>query len=616
MTQRKKILLNYVPPIRNIYPSAGLSILKSFLSLNGWTATIKYWNILMDDLMNDFPYSDKRNLIPFLVILADDYKDKESLRKIISYLKSQNPKFLNGSYTKYKIFLKELKSKTYNIIDEEFKKIDFSEIFIFGISLKFYQFIPGMFFARELKKRYPHIKTVVGGIRNNYTATELMEMCPDFDFSIWGEGEYPLLALCHQIEKQNNDFSSIPRLVYRDGSNIEKSNIAKSDYLDFENYIFPDYSDYPIIDKSMVVFPINSIRACYWDKCKFCIFSHDYLYRERNPENIIEEIEQLYKKYGIAHFHFIDNDIVGRNANRFIKLLDHIIESAGRLKIKYTFWGEIIHKNLNAEIFRKMAIAGFTSASFGLESISDNLLKKMCKRTNFADNLFALKSSLRFGIKPGGNILYNLPDESKEDVTECISNLHYLRFFYSDTANPFSFQYRDFVLQRETRYYSEISQEEIDRHNYNHIASLLPEKFLEKRNRFNIFGYTRAPIHYNEWNEFRILENYYKNAGYTYTFLKEKDAINYTELKNSKPVANFKIESLQWDVLQTLNDCILSFEDLYALLVKKYPDINKPAYRTGRQQIENIISFFKSKFLIYYNKDMSAIVSIVNTDVL
>ncbi len=604
MNRKKTIFLNYIPPIRNIYPSAGLSILKSFLQQNGWSCNVKYWNILMEHVMADYPYSDKRDMLPFMYMLAKEYHDFDAENSIINYLKNQKPEI--KSENQYSDFMNQAVAKIQQIIDVEFNKINPDEVLIFGLSLKFYQFIPAIFFARALKRKFPNLFIVIGGIRNKSIAMEYMEMCCDFDFAIWGEGEYPLLQLCELLQSNQKAFSKIPRLIFRSDKTICISEISKGQFLDFKKYIFPDYSDYVITDKSAIIFPVNSVRSCYWDKCKFCIFGEDYVYRERDPENIIQEIEALYHQYGMLHFHFIDNDVIGTKPKRFEKLLDLLIESKAKLNVKYTFWAEIIHKNITAEMFRKMELAGFRSVNFGIEGISESLLRKMNKKTSFADNLFALKTAARFNIQPGGNIIYNLPDETKDDVKDSINNLHYMRFLFADNIHPFSFSYRDFVLQKGTGYFDIISDEIVEQHTFNHIAALLPKKFFENRNRFNLFGYSRQTINVNEWNEFKLFEVFYKQANYTYEFTQNERKIVYAEYKNGKLLYSFIVDEIRLAILKMLDDKIYSFNTMCSLFNKINSDICE------EKLIAELI-FLKEKQVVYFDDEMKNITSVVLT---
>ena len=181
-------------------------------------------------------------------------------------------------------------------------------------------------YAEEIKKIAPNVKIIVGGFSSDNSAKEAMNMCSYFDFVTWGEGEYPLLELYEQVRKESPDFKIVPRLAYREAEELRQSSTDKSDYLDFENYIFPDYDDfinnYPYPEHTdNINIPINTIRSCHWRKCNFCDFNKGYKLRIRSPECIVNEIEHITNEYGLTTFSFVDSDTFG-SLEHFNKLLD------------------------------------------------------------------------------------------------------------------------------------------------------------------------------------------------------------------------------------------------------------------------------------------------------
>jgi hypothetical protein len=283
----KKVILNSLPPADIYNPIASLPILKSFLKHNGYEVDVKYWQLLLDSLMpiNATEQPTQETLIklfPFYSLLSDEYNDANSKNRILSYLYAADPKYLDETEY-YDEFLSDLKRKILEIINEELNKIDFNKVLLFGITSKFHQWIPGTILAKIVKEKYPHVKIVIGGFGSKDEAFEILETCRHFDFAIWGEGEYPLLELCDQLKEQKTSYEKIPRLTYREGNNIKVSTVVKSNYLDFDNYIYPDYdeyiNDFPYKENITAVrLPINSIRSCLWKKCKFCNYNQGYKY--------------------------------------------------------------------------------------------------------------------------------------------------------------------------------------------------------------------------------------------------------------------------------------------------------------------------------------------------
>lgn len=51
---RNRIILHCVPPAAVIIPSAALTTLKTYLMQNGYVVDIIYWNLIFEDLQQEF----------------------------------------------------------------------------------------------------------------------------------------------------------------------------------------------------------------------------------------------------------------------------------------------------------------------------------------------------------------------------------------------------------------------------------------------------------------------------------------------------------------------------------------------------------------------------------
>ncbi len=607
-----KILLNCLPPADINSPSISLSILKKFMQNSGIETEIKYWNFLLS-LMSDYADSEDTEirLLPFLSILNDRNNNTKGNKRIISLLQKLQPSFKINNPNYYSELLEEQKEKIHKIIQQEVKNIDFSKILLFGITAKYNQWIPGMILAEEIKKNAPEVKIIVGGFGSKDVAREAMKICSYFDFVTWGEGEYPLLELSEQLKKETPDFKIVPRLIYREAEELLQSSTNKSNYLDFDNYIFPDYDDfinnYPYPEETENInIPINTIRSCHWRKCKFCDFNKGYKLRMRSPECIVKEIEHITNEYGITTFSFVDSDTFG-NLKHFEKLLDLIIKLKYANEEDYVFWAEIIPNTMfTARLMEKMAIAGLKNIFIGYDAISDSLLKKMDKRNSFSDNLFFVKHSLKNGITPIVNVIKHVPGETEEDVQECINNLHFLRFFYNNSIVSFSHIYVSLVLSSMTKYYSAMSNDERKKYDCDDITYLLPDYFSNTENRFHLFRYEKnVPDNLKEWNKLIDVENYYKTNKFSYKIQENNGVFYYTEYCNDTEIENIVFGETEYGyILKALEAKICKFTELHSSMIKIYPNITE-------NRVKEILTNLKSSYLIYYNTEFSNIVSLI-----
>ncbi len=610
-----KILLNCLPPADIHTPSISLSILKKFMNANGIATEIKYWNFVLSPMLE---YSDSEDtevrLLPILSLLNDRNNNEKGNKRILSFLQQLQPKYKIYDPEYYAEFLRKAKADILLTIEKELAHIDFSTIQIFGISAKYMQWIPGILLAELVKKVAPHVQVLVGGFGNANAAQEAMQICQYFDMATWGEGEYPLLQLCAELGKNTPDYTAVPRFIYRHEGAIKKSLSNKSEYLDFENYLFPDYSDfinnYPHKDDlEKVSIPINTIRSCYWSKCKFCDFNEGYKLRMRSPECVVKEIEQISNEYDISTFSFVDSDTFG-NVEHFNKLLDLIIELKLITGKEYVFWAEIIpNSHFTKKMIERMAIAGFKNIFIGYDGLSDPMLQMMNKSNSFSDNLFFVKHSIKNGIAPYVNVIKHIPYETEEDVQECIDNLHYTRFFYNNPIVSFSHNYVDLVLSSMSKYYRLLSEEERKSYDFDIMTYLLPDCFPNNENRFHLFRYEKStPANINEWDKLVEIEKYYIDKSLSYKVQENNGIIYYTEYCNDEEIANIVFSEPEYGaVLKATQQQVLTFENLFNELTKKVLHLSK-------ERLIEVLSHLKKEHIIYCNKDFSNVVSLLTLD--
>ena len=100
MINTKKVLLNCLPPTAAYKPGYSLSIIKPFLVNHGYTATIKYWNLFLRNIISDFWFGREqevncswlfKDLMPFFNYIAQERKDPQALKNINSLLSKHFP---------------------------------------------------------------------------------------------------------------------------------------------------------------------------------------------------------------------------------------------------------------------------------------------------------------------------------------------------------------------------------------------------------------------------------------------------------------------------------------------------------------------------------------------
>ena len=199
---------------------------------------------------------------------------------------------------------------------ESWQDYDVVGISIIGIS----QIIPGLTLARMLKEKYPHLHITLGGPIFSVNAGQLIghpEFFDDFCHSVVTfEGEEPMHRLLSAL-KAGDSLYTVPNLVHLDGREVVQNKERVE--LRFEELPNPVFDGLPM-DKYLSPYPIIPVlqsRGCYWGKCTFCThsFVYGHRYGKQKTQAMVDELENLMKKYNTKYFTFSDEAVSPHSLN-------------------------------------------------------------------------------------------------------------------------------------------------------------------------------------------------------------------------------------------------------------------------------------------------------------
>jgi anaerobic magnesium-protoporphyrin IX monomethyl ester cyclase len=192
-----------------------------------------------------------------------------------------------------------------------------------------------------------------------------------------------------------------------------------------------DKLPYPAWDKlSLSVYreeiglPILFSRGCI-NRCAFCIDWKIWQekYRFRSAENIFQEMKEVVEKYKINVF--VSNDLLFNARLDVIENLADLIINSG-LKISWNVQG-LIRADMEFSLLKKMQVSGLERVTYGVESLSDNVLRAMKKPYSFSDIQKVLKNSKKAGIVTAFNLIVGFPTESENDFIQTKERLALLK---------------------------------------------------------------------------------------------------------------------------------------------------------------------------------------------
>lgn len=258
-------------------PSAGLAALQGFMDDHGVETEVIYWNLLLHDTLHRYKPASDTTLSPFIHLLAEQANDDSARRRLLSYVKMATPLYRFAEPGDYEELIRGWQKTIGDLFLEKLQNMHLDHVALFGISTKHYQLISGILLAKCVKQLYPGIKIVVGGVDDVLSARAVLRISEDYDFVIWGEGEYPLLKLYEQVTSAQPDLDRVPKLAYRKNGVIVATEADPGPAADLNKVYrrkFDDFFSYAgQVDLSNVTLPIEGSRSCYWGACKFCLMN-------------------------------------------------------------------------------------------------------------------------------------------------------------------------------------------------------------------------------------------------------------------------------------------------------------------------------------------------------
>ena len=286
-----------------------------------------------------------------------------------------------------------------------------------GLSPHFSQIQAILAAARRAK---PSLVTIVGGgllSSDPETALPLLGA----DYGVIGEGEETAEELVAALEGGAR-VSEVAGIVYRDSDGECLRSPRRLPRRDLDAIPWPDFEGFgidPILSATMTIddyffhledaprsLPMISSRSCPFN-CTFCFHPTGRHYRERGLDDFFTELEALIDRYKINMVAILD-EIFAVKKPRILKFCERI-RSYG---IK---WMVQLHVGvIDEEVIDAMKEAGCVYISYGIESVHDDILRSMEKKTTQAgiEQALEITRERRIGIQ--GNFIFGDAAETME----------------------------------------------------------------------------------------------------------------------------------------------------------------------------------------------------------
>lgn len=265
--------------------------------------------------------------------------------------------------------------------------------------------------AREMSnliKKKVNIPIVFGGPHCSSYPFGTMEECPDVDFLIYGEGEFIFPMLIEALSGKSG-YHNIPQLCFREPSGRVIMNRREQPNQDLDIIPFPARHLFNNRLYFLNVASCVTSRGCSYGKCAFCMRTGLLYekYRRRSVENVMSELEFLYRNFAFRKIAFLDDNFA-QNEEWVIKFCDMLIQR--KLKLEWVCIARV--NTITKKMIKRMAEAKCVMISYGIESGNQDLLDYMSKGISIEQIKDAVRLSKEFGIRTFGFFMLALPGET------------------------------------------------------------------------------------------------------------------------------------------------------------------------------------------------------------
>jgi len=283
---------------------------------------------------------------------------------------------------------------------------------------------PAVGTSRMIKEINPEIPLIIGGPHCTFLQKQSLLDIPDADICVVGEGEEVIIDIIRFLQGKKK-LSDIHGIYYRDRNSIKSGKplivIDNLDTLPFparhlvEKYDYGTFAfGYKI--KKKVTSLITS-KGCPFH-CRFCSrygnLIKDWGFRKRSAENVVNEIQEINRKY--CSVMVVDDNFLA-DKKRANKIFDMLLESD--INIDFLIEGarvDIADKNL----YIKMKKAGVKLIFYGLESGNQDVLDFYNKNITLQQikKATTLAREMDFFIAAG--FIIGAPIETKKHIENTI----------------------------------------------------------------------------------------------------------------------------------------------------------------------------------------------------
>jgi radical SAM superfamily enzyme YgiQ (UPF0313 family) len=275
--------------------------------------------------------------------------------------------------------------------------------------------------AGLLKRKNPHLKTILGGPHVTLLPEDTLTASPDVDVIIRGEGDITVIDLLKALEN-HRPLNAIEGISFRKENTIIH-NAARKTIVDMDSLPYPAwhllpwqrYQPHPPHGMALPFGAMVTSRGCPY-RCAYCskpVFGSHF--RAQSPDRVVEEMVYLQQKFGIKEIAFYDDSFT-LDKKRVHAIAEKIIEK----KLKFAWTCETRVNLVDKMLLAHMKQAGCYAVAYGIESASPEIIKTLQKDITLEQVEAAVRAHKEVGLQVIGYFMLGSPGETPQTIQQTI----------------------------------------------------------------------------------------------------------------------------------------------------------------------------------------------------
>jgi radical SAM superfamily enzyme YgiQ (UPF0313 family) len=278
-----------------------------------------------------------------------------------------------------------------------------------------------------MRGEFPKTVIVAGGEHITALPEHSLRDCPALDVCVRGEGEHTFYEVLECLS-EGRDLATVNGIAYIDGDGAFRANDHMPRIRELSQIPWPDWREgylekFWAAGKSYGIaserdMPLLVSRGCPY-QCTFCSSPQMWttLYRLRDPDDVVAEIEHYKTRYAITSLQLYDLTAITKKSWT-VEFTNKLL--ARKINLKWSLPSGTRSEALDHETLNLLKRTGCTYLVYAPESGSATTLQRIKKKIQLPRITASILEAKRQGIVVRTNLIIGFPHETRREVFETI----------------------------------------------------------------------------------------------------------------------------------------------------------------------------------------------------